>query len=80
MPYMLYTTIPYIYIVTAILMIRSELIKQQIEIGKIEKVQKIVKQELEDEKENDEDNKEKEKKKEKKEEDNGGEQPEGSEA
>lgn len=76
----MYTTIPYIYIVTAILMIRSELIKQQIEIGKIEKVQKIVKQELEDEKENDEDNKEKEKKKEKKEEDNGGEQPEGSEA
>ena len=78
----MYTTIPYIYIITAILMIRSELMKQKIEIGKIEKVQKIVKQELEEERETERKKKE-EKKKEKeeqKEPNNGGEQPEGSEA
>lgn len=76
----MYTTIPYIYIITAILMIRSDLIKQKMEIGKIETVQKIVKQELEEQRENDrkeKDDKEKEKKEEDK---NVGEQPEGSEA
>lgn len=73
----MYTTIPYIYIITAILMIRSELMKQQVEIGKIEKVQKIVKKELKEEKEKE---KKKEDKKEEKKENNGGEQPEGSEA
>lgn len=76
----MYTTIPYIYIITAVLMIRSELMKQQIEIGKIEKVQKIVKRELEEEKEAEKEKKEKKKDKEEKEEKDGGEQPEGSEA
>lgn len=78
----MYTIIPYIYIITAILMIRSELQKQQIEIGKIEKVQKLVKKELEEEKETEKEKKKEEKKKkqDKQEDKNNGEQPEGSEA
>lgn len=81
----MYTLIPYIYIITAILMIRSELIKQQIEIGKIEKVQKEVKEELEEEKRKEierenQKRREKKKEKEKEEKNNNGEQPEGSEA
>lgn len=81
----MYTLIPYIYIITAILMTRSELIKQQIEIGKIEKVQKEVKEELDEEKRKEierENQKRKEKKeeKERQQKKNNGEQPEGSEA
>lgn len=78
----MYTAIPYIYIITAILMIRSELQKQQIEIGKIETVQKLVKKELEEEKEVEREKKKEEKKKDKeeKQEKNNGEQPEGSNA
>lgn len=78
----MYTAIPYIYIITAILMIRSELQKQQIEIGKIETVQKIVKKELEEEKEVEREKKQEKKKKDEKEqeENNNGEQPEGSNA
>lgn len=79
----MYTLIPYIYIVTAILMIRSELIKQQIEIGKIKEVQKEVKKELEEEKQKEQEKerqKEKEEEKKKKEENQNGEEPEGSEA
>ena len=78
----MYTLIPYIYIITAILMTRSELIKQQIEIGKIERVQKEVKEELEEEKrkEIEKENQKRKEKKEKEEKKNNGEQPEGSEA
>lgn len=80
----MYTLIPYIYIITAILLTRSELIKQQVEIGEIEKVQEQVKEELEEEKRRELEEKEKAKKKEKqdkkeKEKEEGGE-PEGSEA
>lgn len=78
----MYTLIPYIYIITAILLTRSELIKQQVEIGKIEKVQKQVKEDIEEEKRKELEEKEKAKKKEKqdkKEKEEGGE-PEGSEA
>ena len=78
----MYTAIPYIYIITAILIIRSELQKQQIEIGKIETVQKIVKKELEEEKEIEKDKQQEKKKKDEKEQEekNNGEQPEGSNA
>ena len=81
---LMYTIIPYIYIVTAVLLIRSDLIKQQIEIGKIQAVQKVVRQELDEEKEREKE-KEKEKEKQKKEEKKkekkeNGEEPEGSEA
>ena len=42
----MYTLISYIYMVTAILMIRSDLIKRKIEIGKLEEEQRKVKEEL----------------------------------
>ena len=58
-----YDAIAYIYIVTAMLMIKSDLIKQQIEVGKIVEEQKKVREE----KEHQEENKEQEKKKEDKE-------------
>lgn len=70
----MYNAIAYIYVVTAILMIRAEMIKQQIELVKLVEEQKKVREELEqkEEKEKEEQkNKEKEpkdKKKEKKEE------------
>lgn len=80
----MYTLIPYVYIITAILMSRSEIIKQQVEIGKIEKVQKEVKEELkeneEKEKQEQEKKKKEEKQKEKEEKEKNGEEPEGSEA
>lgn len=58
-----YDAIAYIYIITAMLMIKSDLIKQQIEVGKIVEEQKKVREE----KEHQEENKEQEKKKEDKE-------------
>ena len=75
----MYNAIAYIYVVTAILMIRAEMIKQQIELVKLAEEQKKVKEELEqrqkEEKEKEEQKKKeekpKDKKKEKKEEDNG---------
>lgn len=79
----MYTLIPYVYIITAILMTRSELVKQQIEIGKIQEVQKEVKKEIEEEKQREverEEQKRKEKEKEEQERRKNGEQPEGSEA
>ena len=79
----MYTLIPYVYIITAILMTRSELVKQQIEIGKIQEVQKEVKREIEEEKQREqekEEQKRKEKEKEKQEKTRNDEQPEGSEA
>lgn len=55
-----YDTISYIYVVTAILLMRADLIKQQIELTKIAEVQKEVKKEMQERK----------KEKKKKEEDN----------
>jgi Sec-independent protein translocase protein TatA len=80
-----YQIISYIYIVTAILMIKSDLIKQQIEVGKIIEEQKKVreekKQEDNEEEKPKEDKKEKKEKKEKKDkEEKEPENPEGSQA
>lgn len=79
---LMYTLIPYIYLITAILMARTELEKQQVEIEKIERVQKDVREELEEEKKKELEKEElkKEKKKQKDKKDNEGEEPEGSEA
>ena len=82
-----YNAIAYIYIITAMLMIKSDLIKQQIEVGKILEEQKKTREEKEKEenkekpkedkdKKKDKENKEKKKDKENKE--NG--TPEGNEA
>ncbi len=80
-----YQIISYIYIVTAILIIKSDLIKQQIEVGKIIEEQKKVreekKQEDNEEEKPKEDKKEKKEKKEKKDkEEKEPENPEGSQA
>lgn len=78
----MYTAISYIYLITAILLIRSDLIKQQIEVQKIEEVQKEVKQEIEEreekEKKETEDKKEKNEKKEDKNVGTDGQAPEGT--
>lgn len=77
-----YEIISYIYIITAILMIKSDLIKQQIEVGKIVEEQKKVREEKQREEEKEE--KPKEEKQEKKEKKDKGEKepehPEGSQA
>lgn len=80
-----YEIISYIYIITAILMIKSDLIKQQIEVGKIVEEQKKIREEKQEE--NNEEEKPKENKKEKKEkkeekhkEEKEPEHPEGSQA
>lgn len=81
-----YNTIAYIYIITAMLMIKSDLIKQQMEVGKIVEEQKKIREEKQKEQEKKEDkkgDKEKSKKenKEKDRENNKEEgQPEGNEA
>jgi len=80
-----YNAIAYIYMITAMLTIKSDLIKQQIEVGKIVEEQKKVREEKKKkEKNKEEDKKQKEDKKEKKEkkEENKGEEgaPEGSKA
>ncbi|MGN1270770.1 MAG: DUF1189 domain-containing protein [Clostridia bacterium] len=62
-----YEIISYIYIITAILMIKSDLIKQQIEVGKIVEEQKKVREEKQEE--NNEEDKPKEEPKEDKKED-----------
>lgn len=63
-----YNAIAYIYIITAMLMIKSDLIKQQIEVGKIIAEQKKIREEKkEQENKEKEDKKPKEDKKEKKE-------------
>ena len=78
-----YEIISYIYIITAILMIKSDLIKQQIEVGKIIEEQKKVReekrQEDNEEEKTKEDKKEKKEKKEKKDKEEP-EHPEGSQA
>ncbi len=82
-----YNAIAYIYIITAILTIKSDLIKEQIQLQKIKEEQKKVKEEREQEKEEEQkEEKEKKKPEEKekrktKEEKNDGEQtPEGNKA
>lgn len=67
---MLYTAISYIYLITAILLIRSDIIKQQAEVGKIVEEQNKVRQEIEEKEEKKEENKEPEDNKNKKEEKN----------
>ncbi len=62
-----YNAISYIYVLTALLIIKSDLIKQQMEVGKIVEEQKKVREENEQEKEDKkEDKKEKDKNKEEK--------------
>ena len=86
-----YNGISYIYIITAILMIKSELTKQQIEVGKIVKEQEKIREEKEQEekektndkeKKENKDNKEKKNKKGKKKEnlEDNKKAPEGNEA
>ena len=79
-----YNAIAYIYMITAMLTIKSDLIKQQIEVGKIVEEQKKVREEKKEKEENREKDKKQEDKKEKKEkkEENKGEEgePEGSKA
>lgn len=60
-----YDAIAYIYIITAMLMIKSDLVKQQIEVGKIVEEQKKIREEKEQE-----ENKEKDKEKEEQKQDN----------
>ena len=80
----MYNAISYIYVVTAILMIKSEMIKQGQELSKLEEEQKKVKEDIEKEKEDkeekDPEEQPEEQKKEKKKEKNNGETPEGSSA
>lgn len=81
-----YNAIAYIYMITAILTIKSDLIKQQIELQMIQKEQKKVKEENREEKEKKEEKEnskkpeDKENKKEKKEKNNGEQAPEGNRA
>lgn len=62
---MMYLVISYIYIIAAILIIKSDLIKQQIELQKIYKVEEEVKKEIEEQREEESKDKKEEKKKEK---------------
>ena len=84
--YIAYRLIAYIYIITALLIIKSDLIKQNMELTKIVEVQKQVKEEKEQEeekKENEKDKKKEEKKEDKekdKKENNNSEEPEGNQA
>lgn len=80
----MYTTISYIYIAVAILMIKTEIITQQLQLAKITQIQEeIHEEEVTEEKEKEEDKgkeEQKEEKEEKKENKQSGEQPEGSNA
>ncbi len=72
----MYNAVAYIYLVTAILMIRSEMIKQQIELAKITEEQEKVREELEkkeEEKEPEKPEDKEDKEKDKKENDTNGE-------
>lgn len=76
-----YNTIAYIYIITAMLTIKTDLIKQQIEVGKIVEEQKKINEEKKHKEENnEEDKKDKKEKKEKKEEKQEEGTPEGNQA
>lgn len=76
----MYNTIAYIYLVTAILMIRAEMIKQQMELAKVIEEQKKVNEELEKQKEEEkkQDNKDDEKEPEPKENENDDTVPDGN--
>ena len=80
----MYTTISYIYVAVAILMIKTEIINQKIELIRLEQIQQEQKEEPKEDEEKKEEpkpDKEDEKKEEKKEKKgNQGEQPEGSNA
>lgn len=78
----MYTTISYIYMIVAILIIRTDLINRQMELMKIVQEQENVRKEMEQEdNKEDENKKEEEEEKEKKDtKDNNGEEPEGSKA
>ena len=87
----MYVAVATIYLIAAIFIIKSETIKKQVELMKIEEAQKIVKKELEQENKEEEEQKETDKKenkkedksgdnKEKKKDNNVGEEPEGSNA
>lgn len=89
---LMYTTISYIYIVTALFMIRADFIKRQIELDRIKTEQQKIHEELElkrqkedDEKQRQKERKEKEKQEKKEQEENNsskdvGDKPEGSNA
>lgn len=67
----MYIVVAYIYIIASILIIKSDVIKQKLELQKIIEVQKQVKKEIEEQKEEDKDKeKDKEKEKDKDKEDN----------
>lgn len=80
----MYTTISYIYVAVAILMIKTEIINQKIQLIKLERIQEKVCKEAENEPEKEEKDKKEEKKEEKEKkkdkETSSGEQPEGSNA
>lgn len=82
----MYTSISYIYVAVAILMIKTEIINQKIELMRLQKIQEEAKQEAVEEEKEEDDKKEKDSEKddrdEKKEENDklGGEEPEGSNA
>lgn len=79
----MYTTISYIYMIVAILMIKTDLVNRKMEVMKLEEEQEKVRQELEDKEEpeenkkSDKDKPTKEKEEEKKQGNNLGEEPEG---
>ncbi len=58
-----YNVIGYIYLITAMFMIKSDLIKQQMEVAKIVEEQKRIREESEDEEEKEEEKEDKEEKK-----------------
>ena len=77
---MAYNGIAYIYVVTVMLMMKSDLIKQQIEVGKIVEEQKKVREEKKKEEQEDKEEKPKKEKKENKEEKQEEGTPEGNQA
>lgn len=79
----MYTAVAAIYLVAAILILKSELIKRQMELMKIAETQELVRKEIMDKEREEKELKEKEERKKKdkeKKEDNEGEAPEGSKA
>lgn len=74
----MYDAVAVIYIVAAILLLKSEIIKKQIELMKIKQVEEIIKQQMEEKEQEDKDEKEKEERKKKdKEEEKGNEETPG---
>ena len=75
-----YNAISYIYIATAILMIKSDLTKQQIEVTKIVEVQKQIQEEKEQETEEEKPNRKKKEEEDENKDKEGNQRPEGNEA